>query len=658
MTKTRALSWMVIILLGAFFLRQYRLLDFPYHGDEVDEGDIALEILHGHLAPFYPQNEGNEPLYQFTLAPFFPVLGDTVIANRFPSAAWSLVFVALMYAYARELFSSRRAGALSAGLAAALWWPTVFGRLGLREISQPVMMTPALIALVTVLRDASTARARRAAFIGAIFAGLTSYTFPAGRGFPILVLVFLLYAAIVHRPQLRERWRDLGIYFALMIVINIPLWIFLMQNSAQDFHVGDLTQRSWLIQGDWAQAFPNLRDTAGMFTWRGDLNWVRNIPGRPVFPGIEGWIFYGGIALCLRRWRKPEYALQLIVLAVMLAPNVLAEDPPRWTRGIGILPGLIAVTVAPVEYAWARLNNRQTRIAFGALIAFLGLSIYARTAFDMFTNWIDQPGVYWMTLAYYDSAGKYIHQSSDTTPVNYVMDVYSDWRKHNVTRVAARSDIEMRFSLTNALVFPRNELGDRLAFQNLAAPPSSLLAPIANSGRLIFVDPRTDPGGNRPLQIYFVPRNQLEVQIARARLGAVFLPDSGIRVNSFNVSDLLEFDGYQILDATAKLGQALNVLTYWRVLRTPPDLAIFVHLLDPGGNIVAQYDGFDVVTQDLKPDDLVMQLHALELPPNFPRATYRFEIGAYTRSDGKRIPLAPGGDHLWLQNWDFSPTSP
>jgi len=74
-----------------------------------------------------------------------------VISNRWPSAAWSTLFVALMYLYGRILFQRRRVGLMAAGLTAALWWPTIFGRLGLREISQPVMMTPALIGLVMVL---------------------------------------------------------------------------------------------------------------------------------------------------------------------------------------------------------------------------------------------------------------------------------------------------------------------------------------------------------------------------------------------------------------------------------------------------------------------------------------------------------------------------
>jgi hypothetical protein len=339
MKKKTALILLVVILIAAFFLRQYRLLDFPYHGDEVDEGDIAVQVLHGNLAPFYPQNEGNEALYQFVLAPLFAILGESVMTHRWASAAWSMVLVALMYTYGRTLFRSWRVGVMAAGLAAALWWPTVFGRLGLREISQPVMMTPALIGLVLALRASTPRRAMKAAEVGGIFAGLTAYTFLSGRGFPVLVLAFLAYVALLQRERLRQQWRALFVYCALMIGMTALLFVYLSAHPELDFHVRDLGAQSWLGRGDYAQIVPQVLGTLGMFTASGDMNWVRNIPGRAVFPGPEGWLFYLGVALCLWRWRKPEYILQLIVVATFLAPNVLADNPPWFTRSIGILPG-------------------------------------------------------------------------------------------------------------------------------------------------------------------------------------------------------------------------------------------------------------------------------------------------------------------------------
>lgn len=660
MSKKTAWVLLLVILLAAFFLRQYRLLDFPYHGDEVDEGDIALDILRGHLAPFYPQNEGNEALYQFALVPFFAVLGNSVIANRFPSAAWSIVLVALMYTFGRVLFSSRRVGVMAAGLTAALWWPTVFGRLGLREISQPVMMTPALLGLMLTFRAASNARAWKPAAVGGIFAGLTAYTFLSGRGFPLIVLLFLAYIALVHRDQLRARWRPLLVYSALMLILTASLFAYLLAHPELDYHVRDLGAQSWLGQGNLSQLAPQVWDTLGMFSLRGDMNWVRNIPGRPVFPGPEGLLFYLGIALCIWRWRKPEYVLPLIVVAVYLAPNIIADDPPWFTRSIGILPGLLVIPVLPVEWAWTRVSRNQPRLwagfSYAALVGLLGISIYARTAVDMFSTWIDNPGVYWMTLAFYDGAGKYVTRSADSTPFNYVMDVYTDWRKSNIQRVVQRPEVAVRYSINDALVFPNDPRGWRVAFQSQGAPARPLLDAFLDLGTPVYVDARTDSAGDRPLRVYAVSRARLDEHLDRAASGPVFLPGTETPVTgTLQVSNLLQFLGYEILTPGARASEDLDVLTYWRVLQRPPEMAVFVHLLSPEQKVIAQFDGLDVVVDELAPGDTIVQLHRMTLPSDLPQATYRFEMGAYGRSDLTRLPMSSGTDAVWLQTW--RPTS-
>lgn len=648
---------LIVILLAGFFLRQYRLLDFPYHGDEVDEGDIALEILHGHLAPFYPQNEGNEPLYQFVLAPFFAVLGDSVIANRFPSAAWSTLFIALMYAYGRALFQSRRVGVMCAALTAALWWPTVFGRLGLREISQPVMMVPALLALIHLLRAPSRRHALQVGIIGGIFAGLTSYTFLSGRGFAVIVILFLIYAAIAQRARLREQWRAWTVYIALMIALSLPLFVYLNIHPEYDFHVGDLSARSWLATGDFTVLTPQIVDTLGMFTVRGDMNWVRNIAGRPVFVGIEGALFYLGIAMCLWRWRKPEYALQLIVLAVMLAPNILAENPPRWTRSIGILPGMIALTVLPVEWLWSRLGKFQNTARarariFPLLVLLLGVSVYARTAYDMFAIWIDHPGVYWQTLAYFSETANYINRASDATPLDFNLQVDEPWRETNLTRPINRRDVPLRFVQADALVFPDDPRGLRVAFQMWDHPASPLLDTFIDLDAPIYAGPRVDEFGYHPLKVYHITRATIDEHLVRAQTGAIFLPDANQVVTApVRLGDTLEFLGYEILNPTARAGEKLNVFTFWKIARRPPPIATFLHLTDHDQNIVAQYDGWGANVNYLAPGDIVVQLHTLELPENLPASEFRFSLGAYTREDSKRLPLNAGGDHLWLQTW-------
>lgn len=373
-----------------------------------------------------------------------------------------------------------------------------------------------------------------------------------------------------------------------------------------------------------------------------------------------------GYALCLWRWRKPEYVLQLIVVATFLAPNILADNPPWFTRSIGVLPGLLVIPVLPVEWAWERVKNwmndwsarRQTRVAAASavLVGLLGISIYARTAIDMFQTWIDNPGVYWMTLAFYDSAGKYVNQSPDTTPLNYVMDVYTDWREQNVQRVVQRREVALRFSVLSAFVFPADPRGDRIAYQIFGAPPAALLEAFLDLNQPIYVDPRVDPQGQRPLRVYFVPRARLDAHLARARTAPVTLPDTNAPITApVQVGDALQFLGYEILNPAARAGTDLDVLTYWRVLRRPPNLAIFVHLIDSQQHVVAQFDGFAAIVDDLAPGDTVVQLHTLTLPANLPAAPYRFELGAYTRADLKRLPLSSGADHVWLQAWQPAP---
>ena len=72
---------------------------------------------------------------------------------------------------------------------------------------------------------------------------------------------------------------------------------------------------------------------------------------------------------------------------------------------------------------------------------------------------------------------------------------------------------------------------------------------------------------------------------------------------------------------------------------------------------VTQLDGFNVVFDDLAPGDVVVQLHALGLPPDLPDAEYRLQIGGYRREDLERIPLSvdAADNILWLRTWGSVP---
>jgi hypothetical protein len=257
-----------------------------------------------------------------------------------------------------------------------------------------------------------------------------------------------------------------------------------------------------------------------------------------------------------------------------------------------------------------------------------------------------------MSYAFYDKTAKYVNRSPESTPLNFVMDWYVPWRKTNLQRPVQRDDVEMRWTVRNALVFPDDPDGLRVAFQILAAPAPVLQEAFYDPATPIYVDPRSDPQGLHPLHIYHIPRGELDAHLARANAGAVFAPGSATPLEaSLQVGDWLQFLGYEITNPEAQPGDGLSVFTYWRILQPPPEMAIFVHLLSPDGQVVSQYDGFDVVTSDLAPGDIVAQLHTLELPPDLPGAAYGLALGAYVRENLARIPLNTGTDHVYLEPW-------
>jgi hypothetical protein len=111
----------------------------------------------------------------------------------------------------------------------------------------------------------------------------------------------------------------------------------------------------------------------------------------------------------------------------------------------------------------------------------------------------------------------------------------------------------------------------------------------------------------------------------------------------------LDLIGFRVLTTTAS--DDLTVLTYWKV-QAPTDrsLQMFVHLLDPDGQIAAQHDGFGVLPTTWQPGDIVVQVTRLRLPDH-PKSGW-LEIGWYDQASRQRLPLNVAdqsiGDRLLL----------
>ncbi len=96
-------------------------------------------------------------------------------------------------------------------------------------------------------------------------------------------------------------------------------------------------------------------------------------------------------------------------------------------------------------------------------------------------------------------------------------------------------------------------------------------------------------------------------------------------------------------------GGAVKLTLYWEALRTPDfNYSAFAHLLDAGGQVVAQQDrapGEDrgYPPQAWLPEDIVIDEHTLPLPPGGAGKPYKLRVGLYNWQNGQQLPVSQGG---------------
>ena len=98
---------------------------------------------------------------------------------------------------------------------------------------------------------------------------------------------------------------------------------------------------------------------------------------------------------------------------------------------------------------------------------------------------------------------------------------------------------------------------------------------------------------------------------------------------------------------------ALQVITAWRIETAPAGTrALFAHVLDESGQIVAQDDAWRSSFATLQPGDLFFQVQTLPLTAVLP-GMYWLQIGLYEPDSGRRLAV-DGQDRLLLLNWTRS----
>lgn len=618
-TITRLLrkEWLVLLLITllAAALRLYQLGVVP-PGPQFDEAFNALDarlVLLGNRPLFLPANGGREVLYTYLQAAVGAVLGLNLYTLRLVSALAGILTVPAVYVLVRRLFlrDSRLLATFTALALTVSYWHIHFSHYGIRVILMPLLLC-GVFGLFWLGMHGGSRRARLAAVIAAgALAGLSVWTNPTGRFTPFVAAPYVLWL-LWRYPERRKLRLDsplggLLLFGLAALVIFLPLGLEFWRHP--EFFTGHAAEVSVFAERVAGQGSPwlllgqNVLRVLGMFSFDGDLEWAHGIANRPVLDWFLAIPFYIGVVIwalrLLGRDLPPEQAtdrdslvLFLLWAIVMLAPSVLSEAAPNYSRTLPAIPAvMLAVGLGLTWIATRpRLQPAWGVAAALALVAAGGLV----TGYDYFVRFPEYREVYYVFDADKVDALRWMEEQVDAGNTVYLSPL---WSTHATVNFLRSSRIES-LDATDALVLPAGG-GAVYAFpaeqQDYAETIADRLGAQVETindkyGRPLLAVVRLGPEQASRWPPDLSPQQATEASFAEA-------PSLlGLRVRP-NGRDLL---------------------LYWQAGQTTTrDLTSFVHLIDTRGNRIGQADKIPgdgtYHTQSWSQGDRVIQWYTPEI---------------------------------------------
>lgn len=647
-----------IVLFIAASFRLIAINDIPpgLAQDEVLDADIASFIRGGEHALFFRHGYGHEPLYHYWAVPFQAAFGDNVLSIRLPAVFLGLLLVALTMRWVRRDFGA--VTALTAGIGLAIsWWPIIFSRIGIRPILEPVLIVLAMwfwpLKAIELNRNYI-----KSAVVAGLWLGLSIYSYTAARIIlliPMMLLLGLLAQWFIsHRrePENRDRLEFLRTQILLAAVVllvgsivYLPMALTLRANPDLQQRIeqleGPLTA---LREGDVGPVLETTVATLGVFSFTGDPRWTYSLPGRPLFDPLTAILFYGGLIIAVWRWRSPIYLILPIWLFIALMPSALSPDAPSTVRIIGALPVIFVFPGLSVDrLLFTVLKRRGSRRALRLspfILAFLAILVLFngyRTIRDGFIRWPKNIETRERYQSVFQDIARYWVKNGMAPSVvadAFFEQIDADSLRRNIGADPAARWIQSGQGVSGAVVWPGGADG---------------------AGLLIYVPEYAplDPQLMEVAGISTVPAYRSDVTPSYAVYGlpvwnthrweslAIDFAD-----NDVDPGTLLSFEG--IADFSTK-PDSIELITAWRILHLlPPDMAIFIHLLDSSGAVVAQFDGLDAAAETLRPGDTFLQRHIIDLPEGLLPGDYSLRLGLYKRGNGDRLITAGENDSVEL----------
>lgn len=594
----------------AAFLRMYLLRVFPpgVHFDEAVYGLQAEEIYRGSFPIFFKAYTGREPFYMYLVALVYLFTGPNTFGLRLASAIIGTLTVPAAYLAFRQMFG-RWVAVVGAFITATAYWHFNVTRTGFCWVLMPLVET---LSIYLLWRGYQGGKHWLMALGGAA-AGSMLYIYLAARLFPATLLLMLAYLFIVDRQRFRAQWKGIVIAVVAAALVFAPLGAYYLRNPHDFWERGNQV-------GVWAKAgersplaiiAENIYQMGITYLPHLNLNTRYSLHGKPVFDILLGPFFLLGVAVALRRWKRPQYGILLLWWVGMSLPPILtAEAMPVGQRMFGVIPaiyGLAAVgMVALVE--WLKPRVQWWKVVAACAGAIL-VAEAAWNAIHYFTVWGTSRS------AYYGFHSDYVQMASlakAEMEAGHTVVIASEHYRHPSTVFTEPVTVNAKWVVgKNLAVVPAWEGREidylvPVAHANPITPALSILKSMACS---------TEEFRNRVGDVGVVL-----YRICKPPA----LESAGLPVATFG--DEVALWSVKV-PAQAERGGVLRVGIEWEVLKPSSGARNFaVHVVDGQGVRWAQVDEIGYIPAEWRPGDHVWQWLEVPLDVSLPPGEYHVRV--------------------------------
>ncbi len=638
---------LLAITLLAGVLRFFALDRFPpgLHFDEAFHQVEAVEILKGVTPIYFTENMGMDPMHIYLIAALFRLVGVAHTGGRLISALAGTLTIPALWWLIVELFAQWETGAktmltgISTFTLATLQWHLTLSRTGIQPVLAPLLLTLALAALWRGLRTGSPGW-----FVAAgVALGLGPYAYSSARVTPLLIVFVLGWLLLCDRPLLRRRWWGFVICVIVSILVFAPLGAYFVAHWEQFTYRSAQVTHYTLGAGsdDPLKALgQNLLDTLAAFNFKGDLEPIRNLPGRPALNPFQSFLFWIGLGICLWRARRPEYALLPAWLGVMLLPTVLTEFAPHFGRALGVTPAVAVLVGLAATAGWQSIRQikRQEQVVLRKILLIALVICLALSAIDhlyaYFARWGAQP----VLVQAYDAG---------------LLETARAVRAHVGQSDVYLSPIQMGHPIVRFVTWDRHgakSYDGRYALVLPAAPgrPADFVIVPYLDGRSLERLARCYPAG-QIVDAGGVHNGGPFYQVFRVPAGSApqIAPQHPLDVAW---RDGLRLIGYDLDKEAYRAGEAIVLTLYWQsAAPTTTDYTAFTHLLgevnpQTGSPVWAGADHepglASYPTSAWAAGEIVLDEFVLYTPANLPAGDYQLQVGFYRLATMQRLDIA------------------